>query len=291
MVRDEQTNEVYLPLTSTVVLHRKQEMLYMPPEFENNLTVDVFVDSGTFVTAIAQDDLDTIKEKAPNNILKIDGLPNFQIQVANDQLEKQQSTATLKSEFGDNTFAEHLVVMKSLTGPIIGLHFMRNNSVVIDTTRGLIHIPHLTKQITTTSRETSTKTQPFFTGDALTIPPTTTKTITAFLDHPSKWNTTGTLTPLGKFTETASLLISHSMSKIMDKRIAVRVTNTTESPYLIRKHTQIAEFSVVTPEQSKHIEPVDKAILIMIPQGDPDQNAYLNEFLRTNETEQQNNTF
>ena len=30
LVRDEQTNEVYLPLTSTVVLKRKQEMLYVP---------------------------------------------------------------------------------------------------------------------------------------------------------------------------------------------------------------------------------------------------------------------
>ena len=124
----------------------------------------------------------------------------------------------------------------------------------------------------------------------LTIPPTTTKTITAFIDHPSKWNTTGTYTPLEKFTEAESLLISHSMSTIIDKRIAVRVTNTTESPYLIRKHTQIAEFSVVTPEQSKHIKPVDIAILRMIPQHDPDLTAYLNELLRTNKPEQQDNT-
>ena len=99
------------------------------------------------------------------------------------------------------------------------------------------------------------------------------------------------MTPLEKFTETASLLISHSMSTIIDKRIAVRVTNTTESPYLIKKHTQIAEFSVVTPEQSKHIKPVDMAILSMIPQGDPDLTAYLNELLRTNKPEQQANTF
>ena len=77
----------------------------------------------------------------------------------------------------------------------------------------------------------------------------------------------------------------------IDKRIAVRVTSTTESPYLIKKQTQIAEFSVVTPEQSKHIKPVDMAILSMIPQGDPDLTAYLNELLRTNKAEQQNNTF
>ena len=240
--------------------------------------------------------MDTIEQKAfsqhsPNNILKIDDPPNFQKQVANGQLEKPKSTATLKLEIGDNSFAEHFVVMKKLTGPIIGLHFMRRNSVVIDTTHGLILLPHLTMQVKTTSSETTTKPQPVITDEALTIPPTTTKTITAFIDHPSKWNTTCTVTPSEKFTETAGLLISHSMSTVIDKRRAVRLTNTTESPYLIKKHTQIAEFSLVTPEQSKHIKPVDVAIISMIPQGDPDLTAYLNELLRTNKPEQQDNTF
>ena len=215
LVRDEQTNEVYLPLTSTVSLKRKQEMLYVPMDFENNLTVDALVDSGAFVGAIAQDDLETVKQKASNNILKIDDPPNFQIQVANGHLEKPLSTATLKFEIGDKSFAEHFVVMKKLPGPIIGLHFMRNNSEVIDTTHGLIHFPHLTMQVKTASSETTTKPQPVITDETLTIPPTTTKTITAFIDHPSKRNTTGTVTPLEKFTETASLLISHSMSTII----------------------------------------------------------------------------
>ena len=168
---------------------------------------------------------------------------------------------------------------------------MRNNSVVIDTTHGFIHFPHLAMQVKTASSETTTKPQPVITDKALTIAPVTTKTITAFIYHPSKWNTTGTVTPLEKFTETANLLISHSMPSIIDKRIAVRATNTTESPYLFKKHTQIAEFSVVTPEQSKHIKPVDMAILSMIPQDDPDLTAYLNELLRTSKPEQQDNTF
>ena len=287
MVRDEETNEVHLPITSTVVLKPKQEILYVPLDFENNLTIDALVDLRAFVSAIAHDNLDTIKQKAPNNILKIDDPPNFQIQVAHGQVKKPLSTATLKVEIGDNFFAEHFFVMKKLTGPLIGLHFMRNNSVVNDTTHSLIHFPHLTMQVKTATSEKTTKPQPIITDEALTIPPTTTKTITAFVDHPSRWNTTGTVTPLEKFTETASLLISFSMSTIIDKRTAVRVTNATESPYLIKKLTQIAEFSVVTPEQSKHIKPVDMAVLSMIPQGDPDLTAYLNELLRTNKPEQQ----
>ena len=266
-------------------------MLFVPLDFENNLTIDTPVNPGAFVSAIAQDDLDTIKQKTPKNILKIDDPPNFQTQVANGQLEKPLSTATLEIEIAVNTFAEHFVVMKKLIGPINGLHFMRNNSVVIDTTHALIHFPHLTMQVKTASSETTTKPKPVITDEALTIPSNTTKAITAFIDYPSKWNTTGTVTPLEKFTKTASLLISHSMSTIIYKRIAVRVTNTMESPYLIKKHTQIAEFSVVSPEQSKHINPVDMAILSMIPQSDPDLNAYLNELLRTNKPEQQDNTF
>ena len=109
----------------------------------------------------------------------------------------------------------------------------------------------------------------------------TTRTITAFVNHLSEGNTTGTVTPVEKIIETASLKISHSMSAIFDKKIAVRVTNTTESPYTINKNTQTAEFSAVTPEQSKFIKPVDMAIFSMFPEGDPDLITYLTELLRT----------
>ena len=81
------------------------------------------------------------------------------------------------------------------------------------------------------------------------------------------------------------------MSTKNEKRIAVRVGNTIESPYLFKKITQIAQFSVVTPEQSKHIKPVDMATLNIIPQSDPDLTGYLNEVLGTHKAEQQSNTF
>ena len=99
------------------------------------------------------------------------------------------------------------------------------------------------------------------------------------------------MTPVQKFTEAASLTISLSMSTKIDRKKAVRVTNTTESPYTINKNTQIAEFSVVTPGQSKFIKPVDTAILCMIPEGDRDLITYLTELLRTNKPDQQTNTF
>ena len=99
------------------------------------------------------------------------------------------------------------------------------------------------------------------------------------------------MTPAGKFTEAASLILSHSFSTIIDRKIAVRVNNTKESPYTINKNTQISDFSVVTPEQSNFNKPVDTAILNMIPEGDPVLIIYLTELLKTNKPAQQNNTF
>ena len=61
LVRNEQTNEFYLPLTSTVVLKRKQEMLYVRLDFAKNLTVDASVDSGAYISATDHNDLGTIK--------------------------------------------------------------------------------------------------------------------------------------------------------------------------------------------------------------------------------------
>ena len=288
LLRDDSSNEMYMPLSSTIVLKRKKEMLYVPLDFENGLTIDALVDSGAYVSAIAQNELNRVKQQSPSNILKIGDPPNFQIQVANGQLEKPTATTTLKFDIGDHIFAEHFVVMKNLTGPIIGLHFMRHNSVVIDTTHGLIHFPHLTMQVKSALTQTSAKPQAVLNNDNITIPQMTTKTITAFGDHVSEWNTTGTVTPVEKFSESASLIISHSMSTIIDRKIAVRITNTTESPYTINKNTQIAKFSVVTPEQSKFIKPVDIAILSMIPEGDPDLITYLTELIRINKPDQSN---
>ena len=212
LVGDDITNELYTPVSSTIVLKRKKEMLYVPLDFENGSTIDALVDSGAYVSAIAPKELDWIKQQAPSNILKIDDPPNFQIQVVNDQLEKPIATTTIRFINGDHTFAEHFVVMKNLTGPIIGLHFMRHNGVVIDTTHDLIPFPHLTLQVKSASNQTSAKPQAVPIHDSITIPQLTTKTITEFVDHLSESKTTGTVTPVEKFTETASLLISLSIS-------------------------------------------------------------------------------
>ena len=118
LVRDYTTNELYMPLSLTIVLKRKKKMLYVPLDFENGLTIDALVDKGAYVSAIAQTELERIKQQSPTNIFKIDDPPNFQIHVSNGQLEKPISTPTHKLDIGGNTFAEHFVVRRTWQGPI-----------------------------------------------------------------------------------------------------------------------------------------------------------------------------
>ena len=66
LVRDVITYELYMPLSSTIVLKRKEEMLYVPLDFENGLTIDDLVESGAYVSATVQKELDRIKQKAPS---------------------------------------------------------------------------------------------------------------------------------------------------------------------------------------------------------------------------------
>ena len=182
--------------------------------------------------------------------------------------------------------------MKTLTGPITSLHYVRHSSVLIETAQSLIHFPRLTMQVKSTASEMSAKPQVVFIYDKITIPQFTTKSIIAFVDYSSERNATGTVTPLGKFTGAVSLLTSYSISTMFDRTISVGITNTTESHFniSIKKNTKTARIFVVTPEQFKFIKPVDTVILTMILEGDPDLTTYLKELLRTNKPEQQKYT-
>ena len=155
LVRDDITNELYMPLSSTIILKRKTEKFYVPLDFENFLTIDALVVCGAYVSPIARKQVNIIKQQAPSNILKIDDPLNFQIQLSNGQLEEPIATDTPKFDIGDYIFADHSVVMKNLTGPILGWHFMRRNNLVIHTKHGLIHFLHLTMQVKSESSGTS----------------------------------------------------------------------------------------------------------------------------------------
>ena len=43
-----------MPVSFTIVLKRKKQMLYLPLGFKNGLTIDVLVVSGAYVSAVVE---------------------------------------------------------------------------------------------------------------------------------------------------------------------------------------------------------------------------------------------
>ena len=126
-----------------------------------------------------------------------------------NHLDTKEGKAVYRSGFPKQL--KKMKNMRNLTGPIVGLHFMRHNIVVVDTTYGPIYFTHLTIQVKSASNKTSAILQAVLVHVSKTVPPMTTRTITAFVDHSLERNTLGTVTPVEKFTKAASLIKSHSI--------------------------------------------------------------------------------
>ena len=69
----------------------------------------------------------------------MDPLP-FKLQVANGDIEAPTTTVPLHFEISDWTFKGTFVVATKITGTILRLTFLKNNSVILDISQALLHV-------------------------------------------------------------------------------------------------------------------------------------------------------
>ena len=96
------------------------------------LNNDGLIDTGALSSAIPEADLREIRVLAPHTILNEGPPPEFQIVVANGQLEAHIATVELRFEVADITFREKFIVKTNLTSPLIGPLFLQRNSTILD---------------------------------------------------------------------------------------------------------------------------------------------------------------
>ena len=113
----------FLPLSTNLLLKNKRKMLYFPMDF-GELNIDGLIDTGALSSAIPEASLCKIRLLALHTILNEGPPPEFQIMLANGQLEAPIATVELQFEVGDITFREKFLVMTNLTSPLIGLLFL-----------------------------------------------------------------------------------------------------------------------------------------------------------------------
>ena len=67
--------------------------------------------------------------------------PNFQIMVANGQLEVLNGTVPLEFEVADFMVKENFIIMRNVPNPLIGLCFLRRNNAIFVVTQGILPFP------------------------------------------------------------------------------------------------------------------------------------------------------
>ena len=136
----------FLPLSINLPLKNRRKMLYFPLDF-GELNIDGLMDTGALSSTIPEADLRKVRLLAPHTILNENPSPEFQIMVANGQLEAPIATVELKFEVGDFIFREKFIVMINLTSPLIGLLFLQRNSTILDMRQGILNFPFFSMQL------------------------------------------------------------------------------------------------------------------------------------------------
>ena len=136
LTRDLITKETCIPIFSAFTLKKKKKMLFAATDF-HELTLDALINSGAFVNCLSETDYATIQQMS----LQKNGATPFKLQVANGDIETPTKTISIQFEIGDWNFKQTFIVAKRITGPILGITFLKNNSAILDVSQGLVNFP------------------------------------------------------------------------------------------------------------------------------------------------------
>ena len=170
--------------------------------------------------------------------------------------------------------------MKHLPNPLIGLCFLRRNNAVFDVTQGILTFPYLSMQLKPDMQVPLRKATPLFAENTCTLQPGETLAIASRMPHLLDHDATGTVTPSPQFENHDSIFITSSLSKVNNNAIGYQIINFSELPCTITCDTYLADFKILTPEQIKHIQPVDPAIVSFMIQHEDTTEIYINELLK-----------
>ena len=131
--------------------------------------------------------------------------------------------------------------MTKTSNPKVGLSFLRKHSAILDTAQGPTDVPkiQITLALTDEMQKCNPKPITIKTEGKHTFPAQEIIQVSATVsnDHPI----TGTVQPLAQFDVTAKLILAPAKTTERNKRVAIKVANTTYLHYIINTHTKWAE--------------------------------------------------
>ena len=101
---------------------------------------------------------------------------------------------------------------------------------------------------------------------------------------------TGIIQPSPILENDENLLICPALSSTQNNKHMVQISNFLDHPNILKKGTHLANFSILTPEQTKHIRPVNPtSVRHLLNNNHDDAIHYINSLLKTSKTDDEVN--
>ena len=256
------------------------------------LKIDGLIYTGALSSAIPEADLLKIRLLAPHTIFNEGPPPEFQFMVANGQLEAPVATVELQFEVGDITFREEFIVMTNLTSLLIGLLFLQRNSTILDMRQGILSFPFFSMQLKNEDRTNPNVIEPILNPVETTLKPGKRTTIWVKSQIYTDNEATGIIQPSPFLENDEDLLICPALSSTQNNKHMVQISNLLDHPYTLKKGTHIANFSLLTPEEKKHLRPVNtSSVRQFLNNIHDDAIHYINSPLKTSKNDEVNETY
>ena len=270
---NKETDIPILFLSMNLTLKRKRHMYYFPMDFEK-LTRDSSIDTGALTNPKSEQDLFKINLLALEAISDTGSSPNFQIMVANGQLETPIGTVCLTFEVVDFMFNGKFIVMKVLT---------KNDNAIFDIRQGVLTFPHLSMQLKHEHNIRTRQSTPLRAEASYTLQPVETMLIASRMPHVVDHDATGFITPSAHLVDHDSFVLVSSLCAVNKNAVGYQICNFSEVQYTITAETHLADFQFLTPDELKFIKPINHSTLtFIIHQHTEITEVYLNELLKVN---------
>ena len=173
--------------------------------------------------------------------------------VANGQSETPIATKELQFEVCDITFREKFITMTNLTSPLTGVLFLQRNSTIPHMRQEILNFPFFSMQLESEDRTYPIVIEPILNPVEAILQPGKRTTIWVKSQIYTDNEATGIIQPSPLLENNEGLLVSPALSSTQKNRHMFRVSSLLDQLYSLKKKTHIANFSTLTPEQTKHI--------------------------------------
>ena len=272
-----------VPLTTNLRLIYKRRMLYFPMNF-GELTSNGLVETGALSSAIPKADLRKIQIVASQSTIKEGPAPNFQIMVANGQLEIPMSTVELKFEVSDTDFQE--IFKEKLTSSLIGLSCLQRNNTILDMRQGFLKFPFFSMLLKTADHKYTNVMEPICIREDFTIRPNDRHLVLLASQLYEDTTVTGILQPSNTLTDDGDIAFCAALVTLTNGQISVQLNIFTNTPNSLKRGTQVANSTVLTPEHMKYVKPIDPVTTWHLLQDNPENAAYYaNSLIKSTKSE------